>query len=106
MKIKIRAENKGKFTEIPVEISECKSIHDALFLPDGNFHRNLEANKIAREVYSFHNKIIYLMNDIIHGGKTYEQQNPVHHIEINGRKVKVKEKEWKFVQAKRKHKTK
>ena len=100
MRISIVAKHKGKFISIPITIKEWKAVYDALYMPDENWHRTLKLNKVDKEVYSFHNKIEWLIHDIIYGGESYHWQQPKYHITIIDKKAKVLKQKRKFVLSK------
>lgn len=100
MRVNIVAEHKGRFVKVPISIREWRAIYDALYMPDDDFDRNLKLNKIYKEVYSFHNKVEWLIHDIIDGGRTYHWQQPVHHITITKQKAKVIKQKERFVLSK------
>ena len=96
MRVNIVAEDKGRFVKIPISIKEWRAIYDALYMPDNNFDRNLKLNKIDEEVYLFHNKVEWLIHDIIDGGRMMRWQQPIYHVSINDKKGKVIKQKGKW----------
>ena len=71
MKIKILVEDKKKGKiEIPLNIEEIRAMYDLGFMLD-DIYETLKLNKIDKSVFSLHRKFEFLLNDVIHDGKTY-----------------------------------
>ena len=96
MRITIRVEHNGKFISVPISIRQLRDVYDALYMPDENWHRNLKLNKVDKEVYSFHNKVEWLIHDIIDGGRMMRWQQPIYHVSINDKKGKVIKQKGKW----------
>lgn len=88
MRIVIRAEDKGKFVNLPLTIRECRAIYDLTYMLDNSW-ADIKLNKIEKEVNSFSEKMEHLIHDVIDGGRMYSFRSPKHHITIKGKKAKV-----------------
>ena len=101
MRIVIRAEDKGKYVNIPLTIRECRAIYDLTYMLDDSW-ADIKLNKIENEVNSFGEKIEHLIHDVIDGGRSYSYRSPKHHITIKkGKGVKVIKQKAGYVPIKK-----
>lgn len=105
MKIKIVIEDKDKFIEIPVPLKELKAVYDSLYFGffDADFYRSLRMNNVMKEVYSFHDKVEWIIHDIINEGKVYEERKQIYHMALKGKKGKTIQQKGGFRLAKGRH---
>lgn len=88
MRIVIRAEDNGKFIEIPISIKVWRAVYDFGYITDSVW-KDVKLNKIEKEISFFHDKIEWLIHDIIDGGKTFHQEQPIHHVSITGKRARI-----------------
>ena len=105
MKIKIVVEDNDRFIEIPVPFKEWEAIYDSLYFGffDPDFYSSLRINNVIKEVDSFHNKIEWMIHDIVNEGKTYEMRKQKHHPAFKGERGRTIQQKGGFKLLKNRH---
>ena len=72
MKIKIVVTREdGKFISIPITKREAGDIYDVFYMMDPDMWPTIKVNKCDKSVIDFHNKLEFLVHDVLGEGKWY-----------------------------------